>query len=101
MSAPALDRIQHPSWCDRAECLPDGDGPYHSSTTQYWTTSTERQEVCLWLAQTPGEAPHVILGDAKAPVEHTLLLTLEEAADLMGRLAPLVAAAMPRGRCTR
>lgn len=100
MSAPTLEPVQHPSWCDRSQCFSDADGPAHGSAWQQWTTA-EGQAVSLYLMQVPGEAPRVVL-DAGSPwVEDALLLTIEEATDLMGRLAPLVAAAMPRGRCTR
>jgi hypothetical protein len=90
-----LDTETHPTWCEQSE----GPGVGHASTLQYWRTSTENQQVCLWLLQERGETPRVILGNAQGPEEYTLLLTIEEAADLIGRLAPLVAAAMPRGRC--
>lgn len=99
MSTVCLHTETHPSWCDETACLRVDDWTVHSSAAQYWKTSTEGQEVCLWLSQTPGEAPRVILGDANAPEEHTLLLTIAEAADLIGRLAPLVAAAMPGRGC--
>lgn len=90
-----MDGQAHPVWCDQSE----DTGAVHASTLQYWRTSTEGQEVCLWLSQVPGEEPRLILGDAKAPEEYSLLLTVEEAADLMGRLAPLVAAALTGRRC--
>lgn len=91
---------QHPAWCDRSQCLPDPDGPAHSSTSQYLKASSEGQLVELYLSQVPGDAPRVILGDSDAPVEYTLVLTIPEAADLIGRLAPLVAAAASNeGRC--
>jgi hypothetical protein len=53
----------------------------------------------LWLSQTVEEPPRVVLGDSGSPVEYALVFTIEKAADLIGRVAPLVAAAMSERLC--